>query len=174
MKVYKKSALLLGMAILSGGTITAFQEWEPTVEWPRPKTEEELKRLVPGTRMHQSKAEISNEMMIAHQKLFTEPEHWIDALTDLNTYVKENAPRNDVLKNAAAKVREVGIRLPQIVQFGGDLLSDRDKLQKTAAALKAEPLWGWGAEKRKDAREVLEVVIKLLMKTINNQMGTSF
>ncbi len=152
--------------------------FEPEVEPPMyvmPGMEQRL-----GARLGQSQAEVLNEIMMANETLFSnwatkkfDMRYWISALQDLETYVNENSPRNTVLKNAANKIREIGVDLPQKIRFGNNLLQVRDKLQSIKDKIKAEYLWGWGSEKREEVRNVLEEVIELLMMNINNAPALS-
>ncbi|MGB8367237.1 MAG: hypothetical protein WCD44_02655 [Candidatus Babeliales bacterium] len=151
--------------------------FEPQVEesaYIMPNAEERF-----GARFGQSQAEIVNEVMFVNEKVFApywvngnfeDIGPWIGALQDLETYVAENAPRNEALKIAAAKIREIGLGLPQKIQFMENLSQVKKSLQNIENKIKTEYLWGWGAEKREEVRNVLEGVIRMLMINIDNAL----
>jgi hypothetical protein len=172
MKVTKKKIFLLSIVLLMGECFAGNVKSKKMVRFA-----DEEERL--GARFGQSQAEIVNEVMFANEKIFApywlngnfeDIGPWIGALQDLETYVAENAPRNEALKIAAAKIREIGLGLPQKIQFMENLSQVKESLQNIENKIKTEYLWGWGAEKREEVRNVLEGVIRMLMINIDNAL----
>ena len=151
MKAYKKSVLLLGMAMLSGGSIIAAE----------------------------TKARLSNKIMIAHEKFFLfEPgrlsfeddrENWKQALNDLQNYVNKNAVANTVLKDAAQLVKRVGDKLAEITTAETNKLLSNE-LEETKHELLQESFW-WMPEQKEAVKDLLLEVIDLLQKTINRAVA---
>ncbi len=132
MKAYKKSAFLLGLAMLSGGTMTvAMVEFE--------------KELPPPSSL--SKEEILQKLMAAHANLFyrtkladpTEDklyhglsiQNWFEALRKLHGYVVANAKGNAKLLSAAKSVRLVGENLAYNREGNEDDLASLENIKKT-------------------------------------------
>ncbi len=176
MKTYKKSTLLLGLAILSSGPISAETKWE-----------------------------ISNRLMTISESLFSAPnlfdreldpdksKEWSKALKDLESYVKANAFGDKKLLDAARLSRELGFNIARtIIDTYRNLFSSlaqqrgkselmrryseaknaifRIELNKTHLIKIADMLeeinYHFYAEKKNDAKEVLLGLIFLFQKTV--------
>ena len=146
MKVYKKSALLLGMAMLSG-TITAMYEGIKTGEAPKSK-----KDVLQG--LKQAKKDFfSPGMGPTHPTGLILQKKWEQALYDLQTYAEANADGNLKILNAASLSVKVGNDLA--AQIMGDpraSLADSFKLDKAIKILRDDPWW---LGRKREVRNVL-------------------
>ncbi len=161
MKAYKKSALLLGLAMLSGESLAEISEI-PLVEIS------EISRYLGaiGSKSQQSREEVLNEFIDAYTRFSSDPGNWILTLDDVNRYVEENAKDNKKLIKAAFLVQGKGKSLSLGIKFGyniSDLLKDAEELQEQAKILDDVTFWWIDKEKKKNAREVLLVVITSLL-----------
>ena len=184
MKVSKKSAFLLGMAML-GGTITAMyepiSEYDPIKDRPivgQPETYPRLDwyPIQPlGKRIGQSKAEIKKEFKDAERALFTNPGDWMFVLDDVYRYVEENAHGNTKLMTTAHLVKEAGSILSMMVNPPGsisvpELLKYQGKLQEKVNILNATTFY-INRKDKYNAREVLMEVINFLFLHIEMIVG---
>ncbi len=187
MKVYKKSVLLLGLAMLSSGIIAEIPEEEerlaaekleieqffPAVEKEKPEWMYEVGK--PGVRHYQSKEEIIDEFIGARATLFADPETWILVLHDVYRYVEENAHGNSKLMTTAHLVREAGTLLSMQLHFPTpgfipELSKYEEKLQKKANILEATTFY-INKKNKYDAGEVLREVINFLLPHIEMVVG---
>ncbi len=148
MKTYKKSTLLLGLAMLSGGTIAA-----------------------------ETKEEILQKLMAAHANLFyrtkladpvedwtyetSSRQNWFEALKELHGYVVANAKENAKLLMIADKVRRVGEGIADGIKdntYVSRLEGAKEILKNTTFLI--------DRQQRNNAKKVLLEVIDLLESTM--------
>ncbi len=163
MKAYKKSALLLGLAML-GGSITAAGEFE---ELPEPSS--------------LSKEEIAQMLMAAHANFFYRADaredsaeqddmrrKWFGALREFHGYVIANAQENDKLLNTAKWVRRVGEELAYRKMDAEDFAS-LENIKRTLQGTTFQSEWFTSIKPKTDAKEILLAIIDLLQSMMIKQ-----
>ena len=166
MKTYKKSTLLLGLAMLSGGTIAA-------------KTKDEELLLI--TSIHTKVFSQSN----LFDKRNEETNDWYDLLDNIQKYVDKNASKNKKLLDAFALCQDISYQLINTLKIAynsifavaspssTNISSIRDdigqlvesgKILETAKNQFESEYYFW--RKKKDVKEVLLLLMLTLELTI--------